>query len=147
MPPTAEYFNRHEVVFWTLRSLRVIMLLYPVPFHLQSRTQTRSKSKGHKHQSLVKIYLLQITKITLSFFSEKLPGASLVAQMVESTCNAGSTPGSERSPRGGHGNPLQYSCLEDSMDRGAWRATVHGVAKSQTEKLTLSLSQKPLKPG
>ena len=33
---------------------------------------------------------------------------------------------------GGHGNPLQYSCLEDPMDRGAWRATVHGVAKSQT---------------
>ena len=32
---------------------------------------------------------------------------------------------------GGHGNPLQYSCLEDPMDRGAWRATVHGVAKSQ----------------
>ena len=33
---------------------------------------------------------------------------------------------------GGHGNPLQYSCLKDSMDRGAWRATVHGVAESQT---------------
>ena len=33
---------------------------------------------------------------------------------------------------GGHGNPLQYSCLENSMDRGAWRATVHGVAKSRT---------------
>ena len=33
---------------------------------------------------------------------------------------------------GGHGNPLQYSCLKDSMDRGDWRATVHGVAKSQT---------------
>ena len=35
-------------------------------------------------------------------------------------------------PGGGHGNPLQYSCLENPMDRGAWRATVHGVAKSQT---------------
>ena len=33
---------------------------------------------------------------------------------------------------GGHGNPLQYSCLENPMDRGAWRATVHGVAKSRT---------------
>ena len=52
----------------------------------------------------------------------------------ESTCNAGdpgSTPGLGRFPRGGHRNPLQYSCLENSMDRGAWKATVHGVAKSQ----------------
>ena len=41
--------------------------------------------------------------------------------------------GSGRSPGGGHGNPLQYSCLENPMDRGAWWATVHGVAKSQTQ--------------
>ena len=47
-------------------------------------------------------------------------------------------PGSGRSPGGGHGNPLQYSCLEDPMDRGAWRATVHGVAKSQTRLKRLS---------
>ena len=42
------------------------------------------------------------------------------------------SPGSGRSPGGGHGSPLQYSCLENPMDRGAWRATVHGVAKSWT---------------
>ena len=46
--------------------------------------------------------------------------------------DAGSTPGSGRSPGEGHGNPLQYSCLENPMDRGAWQATVHGVARSQT---------------
>ena len=40
--------------------------------------------------------------------------------------------GQEDAPGGGHGNPLQYSCLENPMDRGAWRATVHGVSKSQT---------------
>ena len=40
--------------------------------------------------------------------------------------------GSRRSPGGGHGNPLQYSCLETPMDRGAWRAIVYGVAKSDT---------------
>ena len=53
----------------------------------------------------------------------------------ESACNAGdlgSIPGSGQSPGEGNGNPLQYSCLENCMDRGAWSATVHGVTKSQT---------------
>ena len=52
----------------------------------------------------------------------------------QSTCqagNEGSVPGSGRSPGKGHDTPLQYSCLENPMDRGAWRATVHGVTKSQ----------------
>ena len=44
--------------------------------------------------------------------------------------DAGSTPGSGRSLEGGHGNPLQYSCLGNPMDRGAWKPTVHRVAKS-----------------
>ena len=44
----------------------------------------------------------------------------------------GSIPGSGRSPRVGNGNPLQDSCLENPMNGGAWRATVHGAAKSQT---------------
>ena len=44
---------------------------------------------------------------------------------------AGSIPGLGRSPGGGHGNPLQYSCLENLIDKGAWWATVHEVAKSQ----------------
>ena len=48
-----------------------------------------------------------------------------------SACSAGD-PGSQRSPGEGNGNPVQYSCLENPMDRGAWRATVHGAAKSQT---------------
>ena len=53
----------------------------------------------------------------------------------ESACNSGdsgSIPGSGRSPRKGIGYPPQYSCLENSMDRVTWRATVHGVTKSQT---------------
>ena len=63
----------------------------------------------------------------------------------ESACNAGdlgSIPVSGRSPGGGHGNPLQYSCLGNSMDRGAWRATVHGVAKSQIQLSNSQLSHK-----
>ena len=60
---------------------------------------------------------------------------SLVAQIVKSACNAGdmgSILGSGRSAGGGHGNPLQYSCLENPMDRGALWATVHEFTKSRT---------------
>ena len=63
--------------------------------------------------------------------------ASLVAQMVKNLCamqvDLGSIPESARSPDEENGNPLQYSCLENSRDRGAWRATVHGVTKSPTQ--------------
>ena len=61
--------------------------------------------------------------------------------------NEGSIPGTERSPGGGHGNPLQCSCLENPMDRGAWRAIVQEVAKSQTRLKRLSMhiwSSKPV---
>ena len=60
----------------------------------------------------------------------------------ESTCNAGVTgemgsiPGSGKSTGGGNGNPLQYSCLENPMDKGAWQATVHQVAESDTTEVT-----------
>ena len=74
--------------------------------------------------SLGSPHLLKVTEF---------PGGS---EVKASACNAGdlgSTPGLGRSPGEGNGNPLQYSCLENPMDRGAWRATVHGVAKSQTQ--------------
>ena len=60
------------------------------------------------------------------------PGGS---DSQESACNAGdlgSIPGLGRFPGGRHGNPCQYSCLENSMDKGVWQASVNGVAKSQT---------------
>ena len=61
---------------------------------------------------------------------------SLVAQMVKASGynvgHLGSIPGSGRYPGEGNGNPLQYSCLENRMDRGAWWAAAHGVAKSWT---------------
>ena len=56
----------------------------------------------------------------------------MVENLPTNAEDAGSIPGSGRSPADGNGNPLQYSCLENSMDRGGWRATVHGIAKSQT---------------
>ena len=52
--------------------------------------------------------------------------------------DVGSIPGSGRSPGGGHGSPLQYSCLENPKDRGAWWATVHRVTKSRTRLKRLS---------
>ena len=70
-------------------------------------------------------------------------GMTWVSQMVLEVKNlpasagdmgdAGSVPGLGRSPGEGNGSPLQYSCLENPMARGAWRATVHGVTKSQTQ--------------
>ena len=55
------------------------------------------------------------------------------AYNAEDTRDVSSIPGSGRSLGGGHDNPLQYFCLENHMDRGAWWATVHGVAKSGTQ--------------
>ena len=70
----------------------------------------------------------------------KLLRASLVALVIKNppanagdTRDVGSIPGLGRSPGGGRGNPLHHSCLESPTDRGAWRATVHRVAKSQTQ--------------
>ena len=59
--------------------------------------------------------------------------------------DAGSIPGSRRYPREGNGNPLQYSCLENSMDRGAWWATVHGVTRVKHDWATKP--PLPLYPG
>ena len=63
------------------------------------------------------------------------PGGSVIRNLPASAGDAGdmgSIPGSGRSPGGGNGNPLQYSCCENLMDRGAWKAIVHRVPKSQT---------------
>ena len=62
------------------------------------------------------------------------PGGSLVKNppVNAGDGDVGLIPGAGRSPGGGNGNPLQYSYLENSMDRGAWQVIVHGVAKSQT---------------
>ena len=60
------------------------------------------------------------------------PGSSEVKASACNSGDMGSIPGLGRSPGEGNGNPLQYSCLENPMDRGAWWATVHGVEKSQT---------------
>ena len=60
------------------------------------------------------------------------PGGSEVKASTWNAGDPGSIPGLVKSPGEGNSNPLQYSCLENSIDRGAWLATVHGVLKSQT---------------
>ena len=74
------------------------------------------------------------------------PQASQVVQVVKNPPtnpgdirDVGSIPGSGRSPGGGHSNALQYYCLENPMDRGDWRATVHRVTKSWIQRKLLSM--------
>ena len=70
-------------------------------------------------------------------FDRSIVDLFIVSDCKESACSAGdpgSIPGSGRSPGEGYGYPLQYSCLENSMDREAWWAIVHGVIKNKTLK-------------
>ena len=68
----------------------------------------------------------------LGYCKRDFPGGSDGKESVYNAGDPGSIPGLGRSPGEGNGNPLQYYCLENPMDRGAWKPTVHGVAKSQT---------------
>ena len=71
--------------------------------------------------------------IWLATFTEGFPGGSDGKAPASNVGDPGSLPGLGRSPGEGNGNSLQYSCLENSTDRGAWRTMVHGVTKSQTQ--------------
>ena len=91
------------------------------------------------HQALVLLELTQHLhsedspwKPSALGFSKGFPGGSEVKVSACSAGDLGSIPGSGRSPGEGNGNPLQYSCLENPMDGGAWWATVHGITKSRT---------------
>ena len=84
------------------------------------------------NHTLFALNILQCYHYTSLKLKKGFPGGS---EVKASACNGGevgSIPGLGRSPGEGNGNPLQYSCLENPMDGGAWWATVHGVAKSRT---------------
>ena len=100
-------------------------------------------------------YTIMLTGLTLNSFPQTWNGCTMVCNKFscvpgllgfprasdgkEFACQAGdlgSVPGLGRSSGGGHGNPLQYSCLENPMDRGAWQATVYRVAESDTTEVT-----------
>ena len=95
--------------------------------------QDDSEQRPHGSRNLCGgIETTKVTSATARALSAGFPGGP---DSNESVCNAGdasSLPGLGRSPGEGNGNPLHYSCLENSMYRGAWQATVHGVTKSQT---------------
>ena len=91
--------------------------VFPLPlFPEQTRTQ--------RFLILAKENWYQVS-ICLGF-----PGGSVVKNLPADAGETGLIPGAGRSPGGGNGNPLQYSCLGNPMDRGAWRVTGHGVPKS-----------------
>ena len=86
-----------------------------------------------KHWTIEEILTIKL------FLIKGFPGGSEVKASAFNTGDLGSIPGLGRSPRDGNGNPLQYSCLDNPMDRGAWWATVHGVAKSRTRLSDLTI--------
>ena len=79
-------------------------------------------------------FISQICSLSQTRFDrEGFPGGSAVKNLCASAGDTGVIPGMERSPGVGNGNPLQYSCQENSKDRGAWQAAIHGVTKSWTQ--------------
>ena len=98
----------------------------------KQRIRCRDQNRGHwgkegvgQIESSIDIYTLLCVKLGF-------PGSLNGKASAYNAGEPGLIPGSERSPGVGNGNPLQYSCLENSMDQGAWQATVHGVAKGWT---------------
>ena len=123
---------------WGFRAILFVPSATPAWNGFESKTQGSHRLLCHH---------LLLTSIEACSFSERLrqqnkKGTTMKSLYFpagsdgkESACNVGdlgSIPGSGRPPGGGHGNPLQYSCLENPTDRGAWWATVHGVTESQT---------------
>ena len=96
--------------------------------HLQALVAPSSLrvQKGHLQRGWTHC---NVTLYHQLFYHEAFPGGSVVKNPSADAGNANSIPGPGRSPGEGNGNPRQYSCLGNPMDRGAWQAIVHGVAK------------------
>ena len=101
--------------------------------------------RRQRHQKVPWLEKLQSWDSKLSSPWEQIVNASQVAQVLKNlpvnagdVREAGLIPWSRRSPGGGYGNPLQCSCQENPMDRGAWRATVHRITESRTHPKRLS---------
>ena len=99
------------------------MLLHALPFTPELETWTESCDENLQ-KVFLKVFYLHI---------RGLPDGSVVKNPLANAGDVSSIPGSGRYPGGGNVNPLQYSCLGNPMDRGAWRATAYGVTKSWTQ--------------
>ena len=118
---TSERLFFHVRFYWQNLSDKY---LWGTTFNTQQGVEVFIFLQKGKHSFLI--------GFTVSIFANLLKGFPCGSDGKESACNAedpGSIPGSERSPGEGNGYPLQYSCLVNPMDRGAWQATVHEVAK------------------
>jgi len=97
-------------------------------------TVTRLLQSSKAIQIKTKINKWDLIKLTsFLFVNHGFPGGSDGKESAYNSRDLGSIPGSGRSPGEGNGNPLKYSCLENSMDRRAWQATVYEVTKSWTQ--------------
>ena len=90
-------------------------------------------NRVEKSRTQLKRLSMHIQRLLTRFRTLGFPGGSDGKESAHNGGDLGSIPGLGRSPGEGNGYPLWYSCLENFMDRGAWQATVHGVAKSRTQ--------------
>ena len=117
-------------------------LLYSLNFSLYVSLDLKWVScRQHVYKPCFCIHSTRLCLLVGTFKVYVCSEASQWLSGKESSCDAGDVgliPGLERSSGGGHGNPFQYSCLENPMDRGAWQATVHWVTQSRTRLKRLS---------
>ena len=137
--------NLHFLSHWDLRIILASSIIYPdkhmnrirsfLIWSAWSASTASILSMNKLYAQLHKILCMDVCMCVCSFVHDILnPFLLSGSDSKESVCNAGgpgSIPGSGRSPGEGNGNPLQYSCLENHFNRGAWWATVYGVAKIQ----------------
>ena len=107
---------------WVCTHIRAFTFTLWATFNVQSKINTISKGAANSNNTKTK----QLQRIRVALVVKNLPANTGDIR------DAGSIPRSGRSPGGGHGNPLQYYCLETPMDRGAWQATVHRITQSWT---------------
>ena len=112
-----------KAVFLKFKSFRLTLMETMASFTSSSRT----------YVMFVVLEQMALWEFEPNYSELCLPRGSGVKESNYNAGDPGSIPESGRSPGEGNGNPLQYPCLGNPMDRGAWQATVHGVAKSQTQ--------------
>ena len=149
------YWNYYSLFIWNSNLIKHRVFLFAKSGNPNYNITQLQKIKPHDIYLLLlwidpsiiccKLIILYITIKIQLHNTGSFPGGS---DSKESACNVGdpvSIPRSGRSPGEGNGNPLQYSCLENPMDRGAWQAAVHGVSKSwdTIEWLTLEKAMAP----